>query len=147
MKKVFVTNDNIKNYLFEILRQLHATSFKPDVVVGLVRGGCVPANFVSQFYDISCFMINKDTKQLDFTQYNNVLVIDDINDTGKALTETDFMLLGHRNNIKYAALISNEGSSFNVDYCGKLINKIQDPCWIVFPWENWWQLVPEEVYC
>jgi hypothetical protein len=44
------------------------------------------------------------------------------------------------NNVKVACLIENTGSEFEVDYIGDIVNKIDDPQWIVFPWEEWWNL-------
>ena len=32
------------------------------------------------------------------------------------------------------------GSDFEVDYIGDIVNKIDDPQWVVFPWEEWWNL-------
>lgn len=140
--KIYINDDQIKCYLIEILRQMTIEEFKPELVVGLVRGGCVPSNLVSQFYNIPCYMINKDVETLPrFYPASKILVIDDINDTGKALTEINNMLFEFNGEVKYATLLSNEASSFTVDYTARRINKLEDPRWIVFPWENWW--IPE----
>ena len=144
--KVFLTDSNIKNYLFEIIRQMGKDNFKPDLVIGLVRGGAAPANYISQFFNIPCYMINKGVEEVaSIDNITNVLVIDDINDSGKALTEINNMLFEFEGHVKYATLLSNEASTFTVDYAGKYINKVENPCWIVFPWENWWQVIPENV--
>ena len=29
-------------------------------------------------------------------------------------------------------------NEINVDYSAEEINKVDDPSWIVFPWEEWW---------
>lgn len=139
MKQLYINDKQVKGYLLEIFRQMSLDNFKPDVVVGLVRGGSVPANYVSQYFDIPCLMLNKDFDSISLEGYKKVLVIDDINDSGTALTEVNdyFYSLGI-NDVKYATLLSNEGSAFTVDYQGTSINKIEDPCWVVFPWENWW---------
>jgi hypothetical protein len=42
-------------------------------------------------------------------------------------------------NVKFAVLINNEASNYkDIDYMARNINKLEDPAWIVFPWENWW---------
>jgi hypothetical protein len=42
--------------------------------------------------------------------------------------------------VRFAVLINNESSNYeHVDYSGRNINKLDDPCWVVFPWENWWE--------
>ena len=138
MNKKYLNDDNIKGYLLDIIRQMASDQYKPDIVIGLVRGGSLLANYVSQFYDIPCYMYNKDTNiEVDLEKYTNVLVIDDINDSGKALTNINNLLYEHPS-IKYATLISNEISCFEVDYTSCIINRLDNSDWFVFPWENWW---------
>jgi len=81
-----------------------------------------------------------------------ILVVDDINDTGSTMEwiRSDWQsscLLGNpawqaiwNRNVRFAVVINNEASNYEgVDYSGRNINKLDDPCWVVFPWENWWQ--------
>ena len=39
---------------------------------------------------------------------------------------------------RFAAIIDNVPSKFDVDYTSIEINKAEDPAWIVFPFEEWW---------
>lgn len=144
MRHEYLSDVDVKNCLMDIIRQMYMDGFKPDVVVGLVRGGSVPANLLSQFLDIPCYMINKDEETHLLPEGSNILVIDDINDTGSALTEiSSYFLHEYEGNFKYATLISNVSSSFEVDYYSIEINKIEEDIWIVFPWENWWMTNPD----
>ena len=81
-----------------------------------------------------------------------ILIVDDINDTGATLEWirkdwTSSCLPNHtawnviwNNNVRFAVLVNNEASPYErIDYSGSNINKLDDPCWVVFPWENWWQ--------
>ena len=80
----------------------------------------------------------------------NILIIDDINDTGKTFKEVVEDWQGGclpnnehwndvwHNNVKFAALIHNEASEFTTDFAGRYINKRENPEWCVFPWEQWW---------
>ncbi len=84
----------------------------------------------------------------------NILLMDDINDSGKTLNwikadwrqsanPTDIrwqndLIFG--NNVKTACLIENGPSEFSCDYTGMMINKVDEPQWIVFPWEEWWAI-------
>lgn len=140
MKQIYLDDKDVKTYLFEIIRQVHKDCFRPEVIIGLVRGGSTPANYLSQFYDLPCIMVNKEDVPKIPIIYRNALVIDDINDTGKALTDFNNALfeLSESIEVKYATLVTNEASCFDVDYAGYYINKAEDPSWIVFPWENWW---------
>ena len=140
MKKIYITDDEVKGCTQEIIRQCVMTNFIPQLVVGLSRGGLVPANYISQFFDCEFYALNK---QELFPEHvddvSNILIVDDINDTGKTFTDVnnDLSLLGIE--VRYAALLDNASSDFTVDYYGREIDKAKDPCWIVFPWESWWK--------
>lgn len=66
----------------------------------------------------------------------NILIIDDINDSGATFEFIKKLQNNQDSNIRYAALIDNIPSSFKVDFRGKQIDKSSDPTWIIFPWEN-----------
>jgi hypothetical protein len=37
-------------------------------------------------------------------------------------------------------MVNNEASDFkDVNYVGQSINKLEEPIWCVFPWEEWWR--------
>ena len=79
-----------------------------------------------------------------------ILLVDDINDTGKTLqgiddvitdyasTESNAMLNYH-SDIKYATLFDKESSNFEkVDFTSNIVLPDQER-WIVFPYEEWWK--------
>jgi len=73
----------------------------------------------------------------------NILVLDDINDTGETFLwiKEDWKLENIKDdfvNVRFASLIDNVPSKFDVDYTSIEINKAEDPAWIVFPFEEWW---------
>lgn len=173
MKKVFYTDEQIKAFILEISRQIYNDEFRPNYIVGLTRGGLVPGVMLSHYLDIPFYALNKDetncwmaedaygyvpaeysalTHELkhDGSLKKNILVIDDINDTGNTFLELKKDWTGScrpkdprwetiwHNNVKFAALIENEGSQFATDYFGFHINKFENPEWCVFPWEQWW---------
>jgi hypoxanthine phosphoribosyltransferase len=87
-----------------------------------------------------------------FNMTKEILIVDDINDTGSTLNwiRQDWQsscLPGHKdwesvwgNNVRVAVMINNEASNFkDVDYVGLNINKLEEPIWCVFPWEEWWR--------
>jgi hypoxanthine phosphoribosyltransferase len=83
----------------------------------------------------------------------NILIVDDINDSGATLNwiRNDWMsscfstspvwdhIWGH--NVRVAVLVDNESSKSEipVSYSAVDLNKAEEDCWIVFPWEEWWQ--------
>jgi hypoxanthine phosphoribosyltransferase len=82
----------------------------------------------------------------------NILILDDINDTGATLewikqdwqktclpNETEKWNTVWGETVRVAVIVNNESSEFkNISYAGKYINKLENPEWIVFPWESWW---------
>ena len=129
---------DIKNAVLDIIRQIYLDDFRPEVVVGFSRGGNIPATLFSQFFDIPCFIINKD-EEYTLPQDKKILVVDDINDTGETLTTFNNTLFEENvKDLKYATIVNNMTSTFEVDYYSVEINKMEEDVWIVFPWEDWW---------
>ena len=139
-KNLFLSNDDVKGYVLNIIQQMNQESWSPDIVLGFTRGGLTPANYISQWYDIPMVAINKSSEFNERLDYDNVLVIDDINDTGSTLASFNEKIRPRLRTVKYAAIVNNEASSFDdIDYMGYSFNKLEEPNWIVFPWENWWR--------
>ena len=80
-----------------------------------------------------------------------ILIVDDINDTGATFqwikedwqsgclpSDPRWEEVWHKN-VRFAALVNNLSSEFDVDYSSLEINKKENPEWIVFPYEEWWQ--------
>lgn len=142
MRKLYITHSDVKNYTLEIIRECVKDNFTPNVIIAPVRGGLVVGNYVSQYFDVPLIALNKDYDIYDLPNDPNVLIVDDINDTGATFNklESDFMVASFGlQSRKYGVLLDNQASGFCADYCGKIINKAEDNCWVVFPWEEWWK--------
>ena len=150
-KKVYYSGEQIHSYILNIAREMYKDNFRPDYIVGLSRGGLVPATKLSHYLDIPMYALNKDEYNLwipeDALEGKHILVIDDINDTGATIrklkeewseSQGDWGKVFHVGNVKFATLINNEASEQTVDYFGLTINKHENPEWCVFPWEQWW---------
>ena len=89
----------------------------------------------------------------DINQRKNILIVDDINDSGATINwikndwqsgclpgETTAWDTVWGKNVRVAVLYNNEASDCVLDpnYTAVEINKLHDPQWIVFPWEDWW---------
>jgi hypoxanthine phosphoribosyltransferase len=151
--KVYYTNNQIHSYVLEIARQIYQDNYRPDYIVGLTRGGLVPGVLLSHYLDVPFHALNKDESNLwmaeDALEGKNILVIDDINDTGNTLNKLKNDWAGNSGdwesiftyNVKFAVCIDNESSNEFVNYAGYTINKAENPEWCVFPWEEWWNVI------
>ena len=73
-------------------------------------------------------------------QFSSVLIIDDINDSGKSIGVIKGLSKNLTTKIHFAVLINKSESESNVEYYGKTVNSKENDYWYVFPWENWWKL-------
>jgi hypoxanthine phosphoribosyltransferase len=162
-RKVFYKESTVKGWVHEIIRSMAADGWRPDYIVGLTRGGLVPANMLSQYLDVPMHTLKVSFRDDDHGPESNlwmsedalagtkILIVDDINDTGATLNwiQDDWMNSALPDNerwnhiwgdsVRTAVLINNEASEFkDPDYVGMNINKLEEPIWCVFPWEEWW---------
>jgi hypoxanthine phosphoribosyltransferase len=182
MKKLVYDWNNIESQVSDICRRISVSRFKPDYVVGLTRGGNIPATMISHWFNCRCEALKvslRDDSGLgpesnlwmaedafgyvpqeeqavyksrwDIARRKNILIVDDINDSGATFAwikqdwqsgclpnEVDAWNSVWAHNVKFVSLVENTASEFTSDYSAVEINKAEEDCWIVFPWENWW---------
>ena len=165
MKKIYYTWQDVEGQTQEILRQIQRDAWQPDYVVGLTRGGLVPANLISQYLEVPMHTLRVSLRDdndqpesnlwmaEDAFEQKRILIIDDINDSGATLNwiREDWMSSALPDNPKWAeiwgdtvrvaTLVDNEASSneLMVSYSAIGLNKAEEDSWIVFPWEDWWK--------
>ena len=104
MKKLYLTDDHIKSACCSIMSQMYKDNFKPKYIVGITRGGLVPALYLSHMtgipmhtLDIRLRDANHDPESNGWMpqdafgvfqqgygfEGDNILIVDDINDTGE----------------------------------------------------------------
>ncbi len=144
MKKSIYSINEMHNAIKQIVEQINISGFDPEVIVSINRGGCIPGVYLSHFLDkphkmIDIKLVDSSENKFSFLKKNKlILIIDDINDTGRTF---DFVKKTFKDSdceIRFAALINNVTSKTKIDYHGQLIDKSENPVWYVFPWENWW---------
>jgi xanthine phosphoribosyltransferase len=164
MNKLYYTWKDVERQTQEILRQIQSDGWRPDYVVGLTRGGLVPANLISQY--LGCPMETLKVQLRDGAEsesnlwmaedaykHKQILIVDDINDTGATLNyiktdwedsclpESDRWFKVWGDSVRVATLVDNESSksTLDVNYSAVAVNKADKDVWIVFPWEDWWK--------
>jgi len=145
MKKITYSINEMQNAIRQIVEQINISEFNPEVIISINRGGCIPGVYLShllnkphKMIDIKSLKGDSENK-ISFLKKNKlILIIDDINDTGKTFNYVKKIFKDSDCKIRFAALINNVTSKTKIDYHGQLIDKSNNPVWYVFPWENWW---------
>jgi hypoxanthine phosphoribosyltransferase len=155
MNKIYFTWDHIDIACWDIYKEITRDGFKPDLVIGLTRGGLVPATILSHKFDVPMDTvkislrdhISKGGLYKDFgVPQANILIVDDINDTGATIKHlkqvwehnllANWSELWHKK-IIFATIVDNISSEARVDYHYTTINKAEEDVWIVYPWEKY----------
>jgi len=116
------------------------SKMRPDLIVGVTRGGLLPAVHLSHALDIPMITIQWQTRDDTKREINEevmqalaekktVVFVDDINDSGKTFKEIKKAYQGG----KYVALAERHGTVFKSDARSL---RLDDQRWIVFPWEK-----------
>ena len=163
MKKIFYSWSEVEGAVLEIARQMHNDdNWRPDYIVGLGRGGLIPATLLSHYTNIPMQTLDVSLRDGGFKVSNlgmsedayegkNILVVDDINDQGSTIawimqdweasclpSETQWQSVWGQN-VRFAALTNNLASKEDVDYSVWEVNKAEEDCWLVYPWEEFWK--------
>ncbi len=164
VKKVHYTWKDIEHMINVINNLMFADNWRPDYIVGMTRGGLVPAVMMSNITGITMHALDVRFRDTDDNYVGpesnswmaedafagkNILIVDDINDSGNTLNwiREDWQAGCNPNdekwnsvwgeNVRVATLIDNAPSAFEwVDYTALEIDKREDPTWIVYPWEG-----------
>ena len=141
--------DDLNVDLKTIVRQIELESYSPELILSINRGGCIPGIYLSHYLKVSHVVVNIQLRdgdsnkkyflqKKDFLNKKRVLIVDDINDTGKTFKEIEKITKNNDCDFKFCALLDNIQSRQKIHFRGKSINKSNDPLWYIFPWENWW---------
>ena len=52
MNKVYYKDSTVRAWVHDIIRAMNADGWKPDYIVGLTRGGLVPAAMLSHYLEV-----------------------------------------------------------------------------------------------
>lgn len=165
MQKIKYTWADLDRDIQILALEIALSGWMPDYIVGVVRGGCVPAVMLSHLLRVPMWALKVSLRDnidcesngwmaenafgYGIDQPKNILVVDDINDSGatfqwiqqdwtaSCLPNDPLWATIWGNSVKFAVLHHNEGSRFkNTDYAANWINKSEQDIWIVYPWES-----------
>lgn len=149
--KRFYTNKDMVGDMLEIVRSMHADKWDPDLILAIGRGGYIPGVYLSQWMEKPLHAYHYSLRDLERKDRFNpdliaacaekkVLVVDDICDVGGTFDSIRKVMDQLKADARYACLIYNLGEkNFEPDYWGTEINKVENPEWIIYPWEDWWR--------
>ena len=160
IKKKFYSWHDVEKMCLDITNQMYRQNWKPDYIIGITRGGNVPATIISNMIDVRCEALKVSLRddsghgnesnswmaedalgqpdQDSGGQGKNILIVDDINDTGATFKWIwDDWKLEKLHKVKFASLTENLASNFeHVSYHVHEVNKVEEDIWLVYPWEN-----------
>jgi len=118
MKKIYLTWDDINNLVDKLAEEILSTPTQPLYITGLPRGGLIPAVILSHKLNIPFISIDK-------IQSTNILIVDDIADSGETLSQFS--------EYRTAVLHYKPHSSHIPTFYAK---EIANDDWIVYNWER-----------
>lgn len=115
----------------------------PDLIVGIARGGLLPALHLSHGLNIPMMSIQWQTRDAEIKEIKpeiiqalkenkTVVFVDDINDTGRTFEEIKNAYGGG----KYVCLIERGGRTGTTFRTNARSLRFEDNRWVVFPWEK-----------
>ena len=133
-----------------IAARIGESGWAPDFIIGIGRGGLIPAVYLSHATSIRMLSIDHSSHLPDFAAgllvklavrslTERLLFVDDINDSGSTIAHLRRSLNeagGDLGNVRFATLIDNTVSAERVDYCFRKIDRSVNKDWFVFPWEQ-----------
>ena len=141
------TWNQIYNMLLSQAEKIRQSGFKPDVIVGITRGGWVPARVLLDLLGIPDLVTVRVEFYLGVAETKNepvltqgvsavvtgkkALIVDDVADTGKSLRlAREHVLQQGATEVRIATVYRKPWSVIKPDYY-----ETETRCWVVFPWE------------
>lgn len=150
MKCKIVTFEEVHDMVRRVSEKVKASGYRPDTIVGLARGGWLPARLMCDFLGMTDLVSlkvehwvetgkTKDEATIRYPLVANfrgrkILVVDDITDTGKSLiVSTEHLRRLNPEEVRVAVMQYIPESKFRPDYFAEMV-KVWT--WFIYPW-NW----------
>ena len=149
MDKISYSWQDFDTDIENLVDQISYRLWIPDYIVGVKRGGLIPAIKLSHYFNKPMIMMScqlRDSKDTEVRLYEveeiptdkKILIVDDICDSGVTLSKIilQFYVNGFSiDNVRTCSLFYNSEQNFIVDYAARNWNRSKNKEWIVFPWE------------
>ena len=149
-KAKYVSWYDIERWSEGILDMVVSDNYKPDIIIGISRGGLVPARMMSDYLFIKDLMTVKtehwgltasmDGKAVIKYKLNydisdkKILIVDDITDTGESIKLTyDYVKSLNPLKVITSSMLYVNCSRYVPDYYGEGLSK-ENWAWFIFPW-------------
>ncbi len=156
---------DIERWSKDIVYKVMISGYEPEIVIGLARGGLVPARLIADYLNIKdLYAVKTEHWGLTATpdgkarlaqglqvsiEDKKVLVVDDITDTGQSLKLAVDHIREHKpSEIKSATLLHITHSKYVPDYYSEEVPE-DKWTWFIFPWnvyEDMRNLIPKTLY-
>ncbi len=147
--------------------QIHKSGFKPNLLIGIMRGGAPIIDVLSRVFKLKCaylavesysgegvedqqgdLVFSREMSSIAPNMGGKILLCDDLSDTGITFNKSIDWLKKYEpikdkiEDIKTATLFKKKKSTFEPDFCAK---KLAGNPWIVQPFEIYEELRIEEI--
>ena len=150
MKCKIVSFQEVHDMVRRVAGDVKASGYDPTTVIGLARGGWIPARLICDFLGITDLLSLKvehwlqtgKAKDEATIRYplnidlsgKSLLVVDDITDTGKSLiTSTEYLKQLNPSKMRTVTMQYFPKSKFRPNYFSE---EVKEWVWFIYPW-NW----------
>jgi len=134
---------DIKEQAQELALMIMKSGFQPDYIVGVARGGWIPARLLSDTLNVKRLLsvgikYSDDMREMleiyavpdPFPRNKNILLVEDCLESGKSLDQAAHLFLDKNPDTRTASFFITEGTSYFPNYYVKKLHSAP-----LFPWE------------
>ena len=166
-EKLIVSWDEYNKTVEKLAIMVHDSSYKPTLLVGIMRGGAPMIDLLSRVFKLKCaylavesysgkgvedeqgnIIFSREMSSIAQNMGGRILLCDDLSDTGITLNKSvDWLrkyepIKGKIEDIKTATLWKKKKSTFESDFCAV---RLKDNPWIVQPFEHYEEVRIEDI--
>lgn len=145
-EQIYFTAEMTDIAVSHIARSINKDGWFPDVIVGLTRGGLIPAVMLSHKLNVRMMPLNCATRDytgfhdsLDVLRpYRDVLIVDDIIDTGASMNKLlyNINIVSPLTKVRTATLAVKHNQPYRPNYHWLNLYEKECDAWVEFYWES-----------